>query len=193
MDLTMRLHRHYLKKRLPYRIVYEPSAVIWTEVPNSLRVLRRQRIRWHRGLMRAIRDFRPMTFNPRYGRVGMVTWGAMFLFEYVAPIVEFGGWIVVPTAFLLGALNTVTLLWLLVVAYGMGLMNSLVALLLDESYGYFNSPKDTSRLIVLALIENLGLRQLTLLWRIRALVGGRSVEAWGNMERRGVTNLAPQS
>jgi cellulose synthase/poly-beta-1,6-N-acetylglucosamine synthase-like glycosyltransferase len=193
MDLTMRLHRHYLKKDVPYRIVYEPSAVIWTEVPDSLRVLRRQRIRWHRGLMRAIRDFKPMTFNPRYGRVGMVTWAGMFLFEYVAPIVEFAGWIVVPTAFFLGALNTVTLLWLLVVAYGMGLMNSLIALLLDEYYGYFNSPSDTSRLIVLALIENLGLRQLTLLWRIRALVGGRAVESWGNMERRGVANLAPQS
>ncbi|HIE21181.1 MAG TPA: glycosyltransferase family 2 protein [Acidimicrobiia bacterium] len=193
MDLTMRLHRHYLQKDVPYRIVYEPSAVIWTEVPGSLRVLRRQRIRWHRGLMRAIRDFKPMTFNPRYGKVGMVTWAGMFLFEYVAPIVEFAGWIVIPTAFFLGALNTVTLLWLLVVAYGMGLMNSLIALLFDEYYGYFNSPSDTSRLIVLALIENLGLRQLTVVWRIRALFGGRSTASWGNMERRGVTNLAPQS
>jgi len=193
MDLTMRLHRHYLQKDVPYRIVYEPSAVIWTEVPDSLRVLRRQRIRWHRGLMRAIRDFKPMTFNPRYGKVGMVTWAGMFLFEYVAPIVEFAGWIVIPTAFFLGALNTVTLLWLLVVAYGMGLMNSLIALLFDEYYGYFNSPSDTSRLIVLALIENLGLRQLTVVWRIRALFGGRSTASWGNMERRGVTNLAPQS
>ncbi len=192
MDLTMRLHRHYLRKRVPYRIVYEPSAVIWTEVPQTLRVLRRQRIRWHRGLMRAVRDFKPMTFNPRYGRVGMLTWTAMVLFEYVAPIVEFVGWFVVPTALLVGALNTASLLWLMLVAYGMGLMNSLVALLLDESYGYFNSPSDTSRLIVLALIENFGLRQLTVVWRIRALFGGRSVKSWGNMERRGVANLATE-
>lgn len=193
MDLTMRLHRHYLRKRIPYRIVYEPSAVIWTEVPETPRVLRRQRIRWHRGLMRAVRDFRPMTFNPRYGKVGMLTWPAMVLFEYIAPIVEFAGWFIIPTAFLVGALNTVSLLWLTLMAYGMGLMNSLVALLLDEHYGYFNSPSDTSRLIVLALVENLGLRQLTVLWRIRALFGGRAAESWGNMERRGVTNLGAQT
>ena len=192
MDLTMRLHRHHLHKRIPYRIVYEPSAVIWTEVPETLRVLKRQRIRWHRGLMQAVRDFKPITFNPRYGKVGMFTWPGMVLFEYVAPIVEFVGWLVIPTALLVDALNTVSLLWLSLLAYGMGLMNSLVALLLDEHYGYFNKPSDTSRLIVLALIENLGLRQITVLWRIRALFGGQSVKTWGNMERRGVTNLVTQ-
>ena len=41
----------------------------------------------------------------------------------------------------------------------------------------------------MALIENFGFRQLTVLWRIRAMFGGRSVKGWGNMERRGVTNL----
>lgn len=74
------------------------------------------------------------------------------------------------------------------VASGMGLMNSLLALLMNEWYGYFNSPADTS-LITLALIENFGLRQLTVWWRIRALLGGSAVTGWGNMDRRGVANL----
>jgi cellulose synthase/poly-beta-1,6-N-acetylglucosamine synthase-like glycosyltransferase len=189
MDLTMRLHRHHIDNGIPYRIVYEPSAVIWTEVPDNLRVLKRQRVRWHRGLMTAVKDFMPMTFNPRYGKVGMVTWAAMFLFEYVAPIVEFAGWITIPVALLLGALNTTSLVTLLLLAFGVGLLNSLVALALDESYGYFTSPVDTARLIVIALIENFGMRQITVAWRIRAFLGGRSTRAWGNMERKGVANL----
>jgi cellulose synthase/poly-beta-1,6-N-acetylglucosamine synthase-like glycosyltransferase len=189
MDLTMRLHRHHIDHGIPYRIVYEPSAVIWTEVPDSLRVLRRQRIRWHRGLMTAIKDFMPMTFNPKYGKVGMVTWAAMFLFEYLAPIVEFAGWITIPAAYLLGALNTTSLLILLALAYGIGVVNSLVALLLDESYGYFNSPMDTFRLVVMVLIENLGMRQITVVWRMRAILGGKRTRVWGNMERKGVANL----
>lgn len=193
LDLTMRVHRLMRDKKQPYRIVYEPSAVIWTEVPDTARVLRRQRIRWHRGLMTAIRDFAGMIFNPRYRQVGMVSWGGFFLFEYLAPIIEFVGWFVVPIAWLLGALNTTSLLWMLLIAFGMGLINSIIALLLDESYGYFNSPVDTSRLIVMAVIENFGFRQLTVLWRIRAILGGRKVRGWGNMERRGVTNLAKQT
>ncbi len=190
MDLTMRIHRHLLERAIPYRIVYEPASVNWTEVPDTVRVLRRQRIRWHRGLMTTVKDFLPMTFNPRYRQVGLVSWGGFVLFEYLAPIIEFLGWIVVPTAWALGALNTTALGWMLLVAIGMGLMNSLVALLLDESYGYFNSAADTSRLIAVAVIENFGLRQMTVLWRMRAMVGGKGTQAWGNMERRGVANLA---
>ena len=193
MDLTMRLHRHHIDNDIPYRIVYEPSAVIWTEVPETLRVLKRQRIRWHRGLMTAVKDFMPMTFNPKYGKVGMITWAAMFLFEYMAPIIEVVGWVTIPTALLLGALNTTSLLILLALAFGIGLLNSLVALLLDESYGYFNSRADTARLIVMALIENFGMRQLTVAWRIRAIFGGKVTRAWGNMERRGVANLGLES
>jgi cellulose synthase/poly-beta-1,6-N-acetylglucosamine synthase-like glycosyltransferase len=192
MDLTMRVHRHLLDRKIPYRIVYEPSAVIWTEVPDTARVLRRQRIRWHRGLMTTVKDFLGMTFNPRYRQLGMVSWGGFVLFEYLAPIIEFVGWIVVPTAWALGALNTAALGAMVLVAFGMGLMNSIIALLLDESYGYFNSPADTSRLIAVAVLENFGLRQMTVLWRIRALIGGKGTRSWGNMERRGVANLARQ-
>ena len=193
MDLTMRIHRHYLQSKIPYRIVYEPSAVVWTEVPETLRVLRRQRIRWHRGLLTIVSDFKAMTFNLRYRQLGMITWSAFYLFEYLAPIIEFAGWFVIPIAWYFGAINSVALVWMLLIALGMGILNSLVALLLDESYGYFNSPEDTSRLIVMSLIENFGIRQMTVIWRIRALFGGRAVRNWGNMERRGVANLAKQT
>jgi cellulose synthase/poly-beta-1,6-N-acetylglucosamine synthase-like glycosyltransferase len=189
MDLTMRMHRHHIDNEIPYRMVYEPSAVIWTEVPETVRVLKRQRIRWHRGLMTTVKDFRPMTFNPKYGKLGMVSWAGMFLFEYLGPIIECTGWFVIPIAFLLGALNPMSLVLLLALAFGAGILNTLIALLLDESYGYFNSPTDTFRLLVMALIENLGFRQMTVLWRIRALIGGESTRSWGNMERKGVANL----
>ncbi len=85
--------------------------------------------------------------------------------------------------------NTTSLVILLALAFGVGLINSLVALLLDESYGYFNSPADTLRLIVMILIENFGMRQITVVWRIRAIIGGKATRTWGNMERKGVANL----
>lgn len=193
MDLTMRMHRYHIENDIPYRMVYEPSAVIWTEVPHNARVLKRQRIRWHRGLMTVVRDNLNVTFNPKYGKLGMVTWAGMFLFEYVAPIIEFTGWILVPVAAYLGALNFTTMVLLLGLAYGVGLVNSFIALLLDESFGYLNSPRDTWRLVVASLIENLGYRQMTVAWRIRALVGGKSTKGWGNMERRGVANLGAET
>ena len=120
--------------------------------------------------------------------MGLLGWPVMFLFEFLAPIIEFVGWLVIPTAWAFGHLNAEAFAWLIAFAFGMGLLNSLIALLLDESYGYFDSPADTSRLLVMALIENFGFRQMTVWWRIRALMGGASVKSWGNMERRGVVH-----
>ena len=193
MDLTIRLHRHHFDHGIPYRIVYEPGAVIWTEVPESARVLKRQRIRWHNGLITTVIDFRKMTFNPKYKKVGMLSWPGMVLFEYLAPIVEFTGWFIIPFAWYLGALNVPLMIVFILLAYGVGVVNSLLAILLDESFGYYDSPRDVARLVVMALVENLGYRQRTVLWRIRALIGGKATKTWGNMERRGVANLGAET
>jgi cellulose synthase/poly-beta-1,6-N-acetylglucosamine synthase-like glycosyltransferase len=189
LDLTMRIHRHYRRLKRPYRMVYAPSAVAWTEVPSNRQVLRRQRIRWHRGLMTAVGDFRSSLFNPRHGPIGLFAWPAMFLFEFIAPIVEFLGWIVVPIALFTGGIALMPTILLILIALLVGAFTSLVALFLDEGYGYFNEPLEALALLALVLMENLGLRQQTVWWRIRAMLGGSDTRLWGDMQRRGVTNL----
>jgi peptidoglycan/xylan/chitin deacetylase (PgdA/CDA1 family)/GT2 family glycosyltransferase len=47
-DLTMALCRS------PWRVVYAPDAIAWTEAPSSLRQLWRQRYRWSYGTMQAM-------------------------------------------------------------------------------------------------------------------------------------------
>jgi len=186
----MRVHRHLLDRKIPYRIVYEPSAVIWTEVPETLRVLKRQRIRWHRGLLTAIWDFRSSLFNPRHGPIGMFGWPAMFFFEFLAPIIEFLGYLVVPISFFFGGINPTGALLLLMIAFLAGAFTSLLALFLDERFGYFNKPLEALTLLSLVFVENMGLRQQTVWWRIRAIAGGNSTKQWGDMQRKGVSNLS---
>lgn len=189
LDLTMRIHRHYRRLGKPYRIVYAPSAVAWTEVPSTRQVLRRQRIRWHRGLMTAIRDFHSSLFNPRHGPIGLFAWPAMFLIEFVAPIVEFLGWIIVPIALLTGGIALAPTVFLIAIALLAGAVTSLGALFLDARYGYFNEPMEAFRLLTLVFVENMGLRQQTVWWRIRALFGRTETWVWGDMQRKGVTHL----
>jgi cellulose synthase/poly-beta-1,6-N-acetylglucosamine synthase-like glycosyltransferase len=189
LDLSMRVHRHYRRLKKPYRMVYAPSAVAWTEVPSSRKVLRRQRIRWHRGLLRAMWDFRSSLFNPRHGTVGMLGWPAMFLFEFLAPIIEFLGYLVVPVSLLFGGISPYPALLLLMIAFLAGAFTSLLALFLDERFGYFNKPLEALTLLSLVFLENMGLRQQTVWWRIRAIFGGTSTKQWGDMQRKGITNL----
>ncbi|MCX6621501.1 MAG: glycosyltransferase family 2 protein, partial [Acidobacteria bacterium] len=51
MELVVRLHRWARDNDLEYRIVFLPHPVCWTEVPESLSVLKRQRNRWQRGTL----------------------------------------------------------------------------------------------------------------------------------------------
>ncbi|MEZ5175023.1 MAG: glycosyltransferase [Acidimicrobiia bacterium] len=190
LDLTMRIHRYCHDHGVPYRIRYAPNAVLWTEVPPTKAILRRQRIRWHRGLMTAVWDFRTSLFNPRHGTVGMLMWPFIVIFEFLAPIVEFTGYLMIPLALALGWVTPQTVVMLALMALFFGAFTSLLALVLDERYGYFNDPMETLQLVGLVFIENLGLRQMTVWWRIRAMIGGRSTRVWGDMERRGVTQLA---
>jgi len=44
--------------------------VCWTEVPETWRVLIRQRSRWHRGLMQTLWMYRGMLLRRKYGTVG---------------------------------------------------------------------------------------------------------------------------
>lgn len=193
MELTMRLHRHYRRKRQPYRIVYAPDAVAWTEVPTTKEILRKQRIRWHRGLMQVVWEYKSMLFNPRYGFVGLVGWPSFVAFEFLAPIVEFVGWLVVPISLILGMLNYEIALPLILIALALGAANSLIALILDERFGYYNGPGEAWRLLVYSLGEQLGLRQRTVWWRVRAMAWNPRKKVWGDMQRAGVGNLSSET
>src|SRR5262249_16333288 len=95
-ELTMRLHQRYARAHKPYKILFSPDPISWTEVPNSMKVLRSQRNRWHRGLWETLWRYRGMTFNPRYGAVGMVALPYFWIFEALAPVIEALGYVVLP-------------------------------------------------------------------------------------------------
>ncbi len=71
MELVMRLHRLHREQRIPYRIVFVPNPVCWTEVPETLRVLKSQRVRWQRGLSESLMMNWPTALQParRLGRL----------------------------------------------------------------------------------------------------------------------------
>jgi len=161
--------------------------VCWTEAPATLSVLRRQRARWHRGLVRTLWDNRGVLFNPRYGTLGMLSFPHAFLFEMLGPFVEILGYIVVASAFLLGLLNAEFFLLFLAASVLYGIFLSVAAVLLEEmSFRRYPGWIDLCKLLVFSVVENLGYRQLLSLFKIKALwdvlLGRRG---WGRMERAG--------
>jgi hypothetical protein len=152
-------------------------------------VLARQRERWHRGLIGTLWEHRRMILNPRYGRIGMITMPFYLFGELVAPIVELVGWIMLIVGLSMGVVDGTFALLFLAVAVGFGSLLSVWAVVLEElSFRRYHRRADFWRLLWFALIEGVGYRQMTVLFRLQAFWKfSRGVETWGRMTREGFT------
>jgi cellulose synthase/poly-beta-1,6-N-acetylglucosamine synthase-like glycosyltransferase/peptidoglycan/xylan/chitin deacetylase (PgdA/CDA1 family) len=85
-DLTIAL------LRADYKVLYDSTAIGWTEAPATLRDLVKQRFRWAFGTLQCLWKHRSVTLSPRRGMLGLValpqTWLFHFLFSLLAPLVD---------------------------------------------------------------------------------------------------------
>jgi cellulose synthase/poly-beta-1,6-N-acetylglucosamine synthase-like glycosyltransferase/peptidoglycan/xylan/chitin deacetylase (PgdA/CDA1 family)/spore germination protein YaaH len=97
-DLTLSLHRHR------QRMVYVPEAIAWTEAPETVGTLARQRSRWAYGTLQCLWKHRDMVFNWNYRALGWFSLPSIWFFQIilvaVTPMVDlfllvslpFGAW-----------------------------------------------------------------------------------------------------
>jgi cellulose synthase/poly-beta-1,6-N-acetylglucosamine synthase-like glycosyltransferase len=171
MELVLRLHRLYRLSGRPYRISFVPDPICWTEVPGTLRELRRQRVRWHRGLLESIAGNARLLFHRRGGAAGWLTVPNLLVFEALGPVVEVAGYVVMLTAFALGVISWGSFGAFLAAAVGIGTLLSASALLLEErSFHVYERPRQLATLLAAILLENVGYRQLTAFWRVAGML-----------------------
>jgi cellulose synthase/poly-beta-1,6-N-acetylglucosamine synthase-like glycosyltransferase len=188
MELVVRMHRHLHDRQQPYRIGFVADPICWTEVPENLRVLRRQRTRWQRGLIDTIWRHRGMMGRPRYGMVGLVALPGFAVFEMLSPVIELSGYVLLPLLLLLGYLDLSYAAAFLVLSILYAMLVSILAVLLEDiTFRRYPRGRDLAVLVGAAVLEHLGYRQLTVWWRVRAFWEyWRGDLSWGAMERRGV-------
>jgi peptidoglycan-N-acetylglucosamine deacetylase len=170
--------------RAGYRVRYAPQAVAYTEAPQTLRQLSRQRNRWAFGMLQSLWKHRAGTLNPRAGGIGLVAipslWIAQLVFPIVAPTIDLG--LLLSPLFAWGPR-----LLLEVAAYNVALLVlGLWALRVDGEPAY---------LALLLPLQNLFYRQfmylVTLKAAIRALKGIRV--GWTRVTRLGTFTLREEA
>lgn len=187
MELVVRLRRHGYEDGGPRQVAFIPDPVAWTEVPESWRVLGRQRERWHRGLFDTLWRHRRMLFNPRYGAVGLVVYPYFLFIELLAPLIELLGIFGLAMGLLIGVFDLRFALLFFLIAYGTGMVLSMFTLLLEEfTFRRYTGFGNRVRLLTWAFLENFGYRQVTVLWRVRGAIRFlRGRTDWGVMVRKG--------
>lgn len=187
MELVVRLHHRMREQRRPYSVVFLPDPICWTEVPESVGTLARQRNRWHRGLMQSLWLHKSILWKKNSGSLRWIGMPYYIFFEFLGPIVELVGYILIPIAFFLGFLSPLWFWAFLFLSVTSGAFLSVSAVLLEEiSFGLYRSWGDFSLMIAIGIIENFSYRILTLFFRLGAVLDmilGRG--GWGRQERAG--------
>ncbi len=191
MELVLRLKRLSYERGGPGRVAFVPDSVAWTEVPESAKILGRQRDRWHRGLADVLWRHRQMLFNPRYGITGVFVYPYYLLVELLAPFFEAVGLTTLGIGLALGLADWRFAALFYLSAYGLGTALTAVTLIIEDvSFHRYDTFRDRGLLFCWALVENLGYRQLTVYWRLRGVwkfLRGR--KDWGAMERKGFSAI----
>jgi hypothetical protein len=185
--MIVRLHKMKLQQKKRYRIRFISDPICWTEVPEQLKMLARQRRRWHLGLIQSIAHNREMLFNPRYGTIGMLVMPYYLFFEVIGPLIEILGYIVVVLSYLVGLLAVKYLVLFLTLAIFYGIFLSTAGIFLEElTYRRYPAWRHLFRLLFYGVLENFGYRQVNSFWRLQALLRfltGRT--EWEHVQNKG--------
>ena len=75
-DLTLMIHR------LGYKVAYAPTAVAFTEAPDTVAGLVRQRTRWAFGTLQCLIKHNDLLFNPRYKGLAFFSLPCIWFFHF---------------------------------------------------------------------------------------------------------------
>ncbi len=186
MELIVRLRRHGHEMGTPAKVTFNADPIAWTEAPERLGELRRQRNRWYRGLLDVLSRHRVMILRPKYGSAGMIALPYFVVVEALAPMIEALGLVLFGGGLILGKVGQGQLIFV-GSAYAVGLIVSMVVLILDElAFGMANSTRTRLRMVGVAVIEHMVFRPMTVWWRLAGLrLYAQGKTDWGVQVRRG--------
>jgi len=154
MELVLRMRRYMAEKDVKYEVTYIPDPLCWTEVPSDLGSLKRQRTRWTRGLIESLVKHRKMLWRRKYRRLGLLGYPYWLFFEWLSPLIAFGGITYTVILAILGYLNWPFFLLLFLFIYSFALSLSTWSVLFEEiTFHKYERRRDVIRLLLVAAFE----------------------------------------
>ena len=165
-----------------WKIVYEPNAIAYTEAPITVYQLLKQRYRWTRGILQAIRKHRKYLFNPTVNFNNTLLLWSMFYEALVWPVMNIFVNLYFIIVALLYGLSSFIFLWWVGIAV-LDLMSAIFCIAAE---------KEEFRLVPYALVYRVMFILLIDVTKAMATVEeflGFSM-TWGKLERTGLGGKA---
>jgi cellulose synthase/poly-beta-1,6-N-acetylglucosamine synthase-like glycosyltransferase len=198
MEIVVRIRRYLQEKGLPDRAIYLPWPICWTEVPERLSSLAKQRNRWHRGLFETIWIHRKIIFDPSYRVLGLIAMPYYLIFEALSPIIRVFTYIFLGFLIWAGRIHSLFTLLLLLFVVVAGALALGLATMAIESWAQkhskihlkalrYKSVKDWLKLLWTALLLDIFFGTIRNLWQLAGTIDFiRGAKKWGNPSRIGL-------
>jgi len=171
MDLIVQLHQWAAENNRKIRMSFTSDPVCWTECPSTLAMLANQRRRWQLGLCQTLWKHSEILFGKKYGIVGWLSFPFHSYVEGLGAPVEFLGYVLIPLGIFLGMVPPGLLLVFILLGFIYGGFLSVGAVLLEElTYRRYPRFRDLLTLLLFAMFENIGYRQLVLYYRFQGVM-----------------------
>jgi len=189
MELVVRMRRYMEEKGIAHKVSFIPDPLCWTEAPSTFKILGRQRNRWTRGTIETLQMHKVMFFNPKYRLLGMISYPYWFFFEFLAPLVEFFGFIAFIVFAGFGLIQWSFFLGLLLFIFSFGFLYSVFAILMEVlTYNQYKTNRNLLLLILTAFLEPLIFHPFVVWSAIKGNIDLlRKKNSWGEMTRKGFT------
>ncbi len=186
MELVVKLHSYCLTNQIPYSIKYATDAVCWTQVPEKLGDLKKQRKRWHLGLFQTMWKHKKMMANLKFGTVGFISYMYFLLYELLSPFIEVFGVFTMVVAFFMDLLNLPFMLLFMMIYAAYNSILTLTAFFSRiQTIDLTVTFKDCMKAIMLCFFEVTTLRFIMAFVRLTAFKGYKKKKLdWGRIERK---------
>ena len=188
MDLVFRMVNYMQETNQPYCVRSVPRTLCWTEGPETLKILVRQRIRWSRGLFQILKKNKKVLFNSKYGRMGFIIYPYNLFFEFLSPFVEFFGIIILIYSYFYDPITFINILYLMIVIMSFYIGLSFTAVFLDRKiFKYYKNGFVTLGISAMALLEPFLYHPIIVYCSLKGFydeITGKK-KSWGVMTRKG--------
>jgi hypothetical protein len=136
-------------------------------------------------------DHRKILFNPNYKRLGLITLPYIFIFEFLAPIIEAFGLLFAIFLLFYGYVNWNFAPLILLYSYTFAIMISSIVIIWDQmTFKYYNTSREVISLFLTAFIEPFIYHPIIMFFSLKgyfSFITSREL-AWGTMPRQGFDN-----
>lgn len=186
MELVVKLHEYCVRNEMPYRIRYATNAICWSQAPERLKDLCKQRKRWHLGLFQSMFKHRDMFLNLKYGAVSLISYFYFLIYELLSPFIEMFGVVTMMIAFCVDLLNIpFMILFFLIYAIFSCVLTLTAFFARIQTIDLKISVMDAIKALGLCFFEISALRFFMAFVRATAFIGYKKKKLnWGKIERQ---------